>query len=49
MLAAFGLQLAPIDSMVVDRTELTALEGMALKYLEARHQQRLKDAGECGR
>jgi hypothetical protein len=42
LLAACGLQVAPVDSMVVDRTELTALESMALKYLETRHLQRLK-------
>lgn len=44
LLAAVGLQLAPVDAMVVDRIELTALESMTLKYLEARHQERMKGA-----
>ncbi|WP_243751315.1 hypothetical protein [Paraburkholderia sp. BL10I2N1] len=44
LLAAFGLQLAPIDSMVVDQTELSALESMSEKYLQMRRQQRLKGA-----
>lgn len=42
LLAAFGLQLAPLDSMVVDQTELTALESMSEKYLQMRRQLRLK-------
>lgn len=44
LLGAFGLQVVPTGSMVVDPAELTALESMALKYLETRHQQRLKGA-----
>lgn len=43
LLGAFGLQVTPTDSMVVDPTELNALESMALKYLETRRQQRIKD------
>lgn len=43
MLAAFGLQVVPMGSMVVDPHELNALESMALKYLETRHQQRVKE------
>ncbi|MGF6633551.1 CII family transcriptional regulator [Paraburkholderia sp. MM6662-R1] len=42
LLAALGLQIAPLDSMVVDQTELTALESMSEKYLQMRRQQRLK-------
>lgn len=45
LLAAFGLQIAPTDSMVVDRIELNALESMAFKYLEARQVQRLMGQG----
>lgn len=41
LLAVLGLQVAPTDSMVVDRIELNALESMALKYLEARQFQRM--------
>lgn len=43
MLAAFGLQVVPMGSMVVDPHELTALESMALKYLETRRAQRVQD------
>ncbi|HGF4015970.1 MarR family transcriptional regulator [Burkholderia cenocepacia] len=43
LLAAAGLQVVPIDSMVVDAHELTALESMAFKYLETRQQQRVKE------
>jgi predicted DNA-binding protein (UPF0251 family) len=43
MLAALGLQVVPMGSMVVDQHELTALEGMALKYLETRRQQRAQE------
>ncbi|MCA8018098.1 helix-turn-helix domain-containing protein [Burkholderia metallica] len=43
MLAAVGLQVVPMGSMVVDPHELTALESMALKYLETRRQQRTQD------
>ncbi|HDR8953379.1 TPA: MarR family transcriptional regulator [Burkholderia vietnamiensis] len=43
MLAAFGLQVVPVGSMVVDPHELTALESMALKYLETRRQQRIQE------
>ena len=42
LLAALGLQVTPTDSMVVDRSELTALENMALRYLEIRRQERVK-------
>lgn len=41
-LASIGLQLSPVGAMVVDPHELTALESMALKYLETRQQQRIK-------
>jgi hypothetical protein len=34
LLAAFGLQLAPLDSMVIDPTELTAMRSMTIKYLQ---------------
>ena len=44
LLGAFGLQVVRTDSMVVDRTELSALESMAWKYLEARRQERLMGA-----
>ncbi|MBU9228225.1 MarR family transcriptional regulator [Burkholderia multivorans] len=43
LLAAAGLQVVPVDSMVVDAHELTALESMAFKYLETRQQQRIKE------
>ena len=43
MLAALGLQVVPTGSMVVDPHELTALESMALKYLETRQQQRIQE------
>ncbi|MBR8434800.1 MarR family transcriptional regulator [Burkholderia cenocepacia] len=43
LLAAAGLQVVPVDSMVVDAHELTALESMAFKYLETRQQQRVKE------
>ena len=42
LLSALDLQLAPYDSMVVDQTELTALESMSEKYLQMRRQLRLK-------
>ncbi|VVE59515.1 transcriptional regulator [Pandoraea iniqua] len=42
LLAAFGLQLAPLDAMVVARLEIEALEGLAFKYLEGRQYERLK-------
>lgn len=45
LLAAFGLQVVPADSMVVDRHELTALEDMAFKYLESRKFQRMTGQG----
>lgn len=35
MLAALGLQVAPIGSMVVDSEDLRSLKRMALRYLEA--------------
>ena len=40
-LAAVGLQLAPIDSMVVDRGQLEALEEIALQYFESKKMQRM--------
>lgn len=43
LLAAFGLQVVPMGSMVVDPHELTALESMALKYLETRRAQRVQE------
>lgn len=43
MLAALGMQVVAAGSMVVDPHELTALESMALKYLETRRQQRTQD------
>lgn len=39
MLAALGLQVAPIGSMVVDSEDLRSLKRMALRYLEADLQQ----------
>jgi len=36
LLASIGLKVADIDSMVVDPSELDALESMAFKYLEQR-------------
>lgn len=44
LLAAFGLQLAPLDAMVVARLEIEALEGLAFKYLEGRQYERLRGA-----
>jgi hypothetical protein len=35
LLAAVGLQLAPLDSMVVDQGDLVALKRMSLRYLQA--------------
>lgn len=40
LLAAFGLQVVPVDCLVIDQEELSALESMAFKYLEARQQER---------
>ncbi|SMG09702.1 CII family transcriptional regulator [Paraburkholderia susongensis] len=45
LIAALELQLATADSMVVDHTELAALESMAMKYLETRLQQRIVKGG----
>lgn len=42
LLAAFGLQLAPLDAMVVARSEIVALEGLAFKYLETRQNERMR-------
>lgn len=39
ILAALGLQAAPVDSMVVSRDEMRALERMACKYLQIRLQE----------
>lgn len=39
LLAALGLQVAPIGSMVVDSEDLRSLKRMALRYLEADLQQ----------
>jgi predicted DNA-binding protein (UPF0251 family) len=36
LLAAIGMKVADVDAMVVERTELDALESMAFKYLELR-------------
>lgn len=36
LLAACGMKVADQDAMVVERTELDALESMAFKYLELR-------------
>ncbi|MBY4730765.1 MarR family transcriptional regulator [Cupriavidus pauculus] len=41
LLASVGLQLAPIDAMVVDRAKLEALEEIALQYFETRKMQRM--------
>lgn len=41
LLAACGLQLAPLDSMVVDRGQLEALEEIALQYFESKKMQRM--------
>lgn len=46
LLAAIDLKVADADSMVVDRSELDALESMAFKYLELRR--RLKARQEEG-
>lgn len=40
LLAAIGMKVADADSMVVDRSELDALESMAFKYLELRRRLR---------
>ncbi|MBA1364064.1 CII family transcriptional regulator [Burkholderia gladioli] len=39
LLAAVGLQPAPVDAIVVEQKELQSLELMALKYLQSKHQQ----------
>lgn len=36
MLAAIGLQLAPVDAVVVSQADMKALERMAFKYLQTR-------------
>ena len=36
LLASIGLQVAPLDSMVVSRDDMQALERMAYKYLQSR-------------
>jgi hypothetical protein len=36
LLAAIGLQIAPVDSVVVSRDDMHALERMAYKYLQTR-------------
>lgn len=36
LLAAIGLQVSPIDAVVVEQSEIAALEGMAFKYLQAK-------------
>lgn len=41
LMAALGLKVADQDSMVVERSELDALESMAFKYLELRRRLRL--------
>lgn len=40
MLATFGLQVVPVDCLVIDQDELSALESFAFKYLETRQQER---------
>lgn len=46
LLAAVDLKVADADSMVVERSELDALESMAFKYLELRRRLKRKDDGE---
>src|SRR5690625_4520925 len=36
LLAAIDLQVSPIDAVVVEQSEIAALEGMAFKYLQAK-------------
>lgn len=36
LLAALGLQVAPLDAMIVSRADMEALERMAFKYLQTR-------------
>ena len=36
LLAAIGLQVAPVDAVVVSRDDMHALERMAYKYLQTR-------------
>ncbi|MGE5622227.1 MAG: CII family transcriptional regulator [Bacillota bacterium] len=45
LLAAIDLKVADRDSMIVDRSELEALESMALKYLELRRQMKARQEG----
>jgi transcriptional regulator with XRE-family HTH domain len=40
LLAALGLQLAPVDAVVVTQGELDALERIAFKYFQARIESR---------
>lgn len=42
LLAASGFQLASGESVVVDQNEQIAIESMALKWMQARHQARLE-------
>ena len=43
LLAAIGLDVSPTDAVVVERTEIAALEGLAFKYLKARVEGRRED------
>ncbi|MEJ2897579.1 CII family transcriptional regulator [Bordetella avium] len=42
LLAAAGFQLTTGDSVVMDQNEQIAIESMALKWMQARHQARLE-------
>lgn len=46
LLAAVDLKVADSDSMVVDRSELEALESIAYKYFELRRRLKRKEDGE---
>ncbi|WP_322009258.1 MarR family transcriptional regulator [Paraburkholderia sp. J12] len=46
LLASVGLRVAPTDSIVVSQHKLAALEDMALEYLEARRQERIRNGRE---
>lgn len=46
LLAALGLQATPVDSVVVSKDEMVALENMALKYLQAKAEARRIGSGE---
>ncbi len=40
MLAAFGLQVVPLNCLVIDQDELSALESFAFKYFQTRQEER---------